>query len=113
MICLEAWKSPFPYRIGDFADHGIVARVDFRRVDWFKTDRARSDAEAQTPHVFRNDPKSLDSVAGQVAGQSPRNCRGQVAVRRFGDDSCRLWTDAGRPGRAGQSEREFRPTTIF
>jgi putative nucleotidyltransferase with HDIG domain len=59
VICLEAWKSPFPYRIGDFADHGIVARVDFRRVDWFKTDRARSDAEAQTPHVFRNDPKSL------------------------------------------------------
>ena len=59
IICLQAWRSPFPYRIGDFADHGIVARVDFRRIDWFKTDRARSDAEAQTPHVFRNDPKPL------------------------------------------------------
>ena len=59
VICLEAWRPPFPYRIGDFADHGIVARVDFRRVDFFATDRARSNAEAATPHVFRNDPKPL------------------------------------------------------
>jgi putative nucleotidyltransferase with HDIG domain len=59
VVCLEAWRPPFPYRIGDFADHGIVARVDFRRVDFFATDRARSNAEAATPHVFRNDPKPL------------------------------------------------------
>lgn len=59
VICLRAWQSPFPYRIGDFIDHGIIARVDFKRVDRFNTDRARADAEAQTPHIFRNDPEPL------------------------------------------------------
>lgn len=66
VVCLEAWRSPFPYRIGDFADHGIVARVDFRRTDWFKTDRVQSDAEAQTPHVFRNDPKPLTLLPAKL-----------------------------------------------
>jgi cyclic-di-AMP phosphodiesterase PgpH len=59
VICLRAWQSPFPYRIGDFVDHGIIARVDFKRVDRFNTDRARADAESQTPHIFRNDPEPL------------------------------------------------------
>ncbi|HEV8068607.1 MAG TPA: HDIG domain-containing protein [Planctomycetaceae bacterium] len=59
VICLRAWQSPFPYRIGDYIDHGIIARVDFKRVDRFNTDRARADAEAQTPHIFRNDPEPL------------------------------------------------------
>jgi putative nucleotidyltransferase with HDIG domain len=66
VICLEAWRSPFPYRLGDFADHGIVARVDFRRIDAFKTDRARADAEAQTPHIFRNDPKPLSLLPAKL-----------------------------------------------
>lgn len=59
VICVESWRAPFPYRIGDFADHGIVSRVDFRRVDRFNSERAKADAEAQTPHIFRNDPKPL------------------------------------------------------
>src|SRR5580704_5171330 len=59
VICLRAWQSPFPYRIGDFVDHGVIARVDFKRVDRFNTDRAKADAEAQTPHIFRNDPEPL------------------------------------------------------
>jgi cyclic-di-AMP phosphodiesterase PgpH len=66
VICLEAWRPPFPYRIGDFADHGIVARVDFRRIDWFATDRVRSAAEAATPHVFRNDPTPLDVLPAKL-----------------------------------------------
>ena len=66
VICLEAWQSPFPYRIGDFADRGIVARVDFHRIDRFKTDRARADAEAQTPSIFRNDPKPLTLLPAKL-----------------------------------------------
>src|SRR3984885_6963798 len=59
VVCLKAWQSPFPYRIGDFVDHGIIARVDFKRIDRFNTDRARADAEAQTPAIFRNDAEPL------------------------------------------------------
>ncbi len=81
VICLEAWRSPFPYRIGDFADHGIVARVDFRRIDWFKTDRARSDAEAQTPHVFRNDPKPLTLLPAKLQA----NLREIAEAKSLGD----------------------------
>src|SRR5271156_1500173 len=66
VICLEAWRSPFPYRIGDFADHGIVGRVDFHRIDRFKTDQARADAEAQTPYVFRNDPEPLTLLPARL-----------------------------------------------
>jgi cyclic-di-AMP phosphodiesterase PgpH len=66
VICLRAWQSPFPYRIGDFVDHGIIARVDFKRVDRFNTDRAKADAEAQTPHIFRNDPEPLMLLSGRL-----------------------------------------------
>jgi putative nucleotidyltransferase with HDIG domain len=83
VICLEAWRPPFPYRIGDFADHGIVARVDFRRIDWFATDRARSAAEAATPHVFRNDPTPLAVLPARLRA----NLREIAEAKSLGDVS--------------------------
>ena len=83
VICLEAWRPTFPYRLGDFVDHGIVARVDFRRIDVFKRDRARSDAEAQTPHIFRNDPQPLTLLPARLRA----NLREIAEAKSLGDVS--------------------------
>ena len=113
VICLEAWRPPFPYRIGDFADHGIVARVDFRRIDWFKTDRARSDAEAQTPHVFRNDPKPLTLLPAKLQANLREIAEAKSLGDVVADDARRLRTDAGQPGRAGQPQGASSQRRLF
>ena len=58
LFAVEAWRTPFTYRLGDYQPHGILAQVPFKRINRFETDRARSLAEDQVPFVFR-----LDTIA--------------------------------------------------
>lgn len=50
---IAGWKSPFPYRLGDDAPNGILAQIDFDRVNLRKTDAAQWDRVNRVPLVFQ------------------------------------------------------------
>ena len=59
VIALQAWRAPFIYRKGDYAQHGIAAKIDFERIDADGTELARKRAEEAVPWIFRHDPEPL------------------------------------------------------
>lgn len=63
VIAVEGWKAPFPYRLDERAEHGLRAKIDFNRVNRFRTDQERALAEAAVPWTFRRDPNALDGLS--------------------------------------------------
>ncbi|MBI1347187.1 HDIG domain-containing protein [bacterium] len=59
VVVLESWKAPFRYRLGDFLPDGLLARIDFNRVNQRKTELARLESERQVPLVFRHSVQPL------------------------------------------------------
>ncbi len=55
-----------PYRIGQYAEHGIAARTGFLELNDKETSRKRDDAERQVPLTFYHDPQSLSSLPEQL-----------------------------------------------
>lgn len=53
VFAIASWRSPFPHRLGDDAPNGIVAQIDFDRVNLRKTDLAQLERERRVPMVFR------------------------------------------------------------
>lgn len=51
---LGSWHAPFPHRLGDEAPDGMLARIDFERINLRKTDNAQLDRENRVPPVFRH-----------------------------------------------------------
>lgn len=66
LIVLQGWRAPFPYRIGQYAEHGIAARTGFLEPNDEETNRKRDDAERQVPLTFHHDPQSLSSLPEQL-----------------------------------------------
>ena len=66
LLVLQGWRAPFPYRIGQYAEHGIAARTDFQELNVEETNRKRDDAERNVPLVFVHDPQPLSSLADQL-----------------------------------------------
>ena len=56
LFAVEAWRTPFTYRLGDYQPHGILAQAPFKRINRFETDRARALADEQVPFVLRLEP---------------------------------------------------------
>jgi putative nucleotidyltransferase with HDIG domain len=63
---LQAWKAPFPYRVGVRANQGIASRIDFERPDIDATEKARGRAEEAVPLVFKNNPEDLKRLPEQL-----------------------------------------------
>ena len=59
VIAVQAWRLPFPYRLGQHPAHGVAARLDFERTNPVATERARELKAAQIPLIYRNDPEPL------------------------------------------------------
>ena len=59
---IAGWRSPFPHRLGDDAPNGIVAQVDFGRVNVRKTDLAQLERENRVPMVFRYSEEGAESL---------------------------------------------------
>lgn len=59
VVALQAWRAPFPYREGDYAEHGIAAKIEFERIDVEGTELARKRAEEAVAWIFRHDPDPL------------------------------------------------------
>ena len=41
VFALQSWQAPFPHRLGDDVPNGMLARVDFTRINQDKTELAR------------------------------------------------------------------------
>jgi putative nucleotidyltransferase with HDIG domain len=93
LFAVQAWQAPFTYRLGDQSNHGIMAKVDFRHPNFFKTEQARLEAEAQVNPIFINNPKDLDSLApllrsslSEISQASRVQDLSQEAMTMFGLD---------------------------
>ncbi|MDA0833333.1 MAG: HDIG domain-containing protein [Planctomycetota bacterium] len=79
LIAVDAWKSPFMYRLGDHPPHGIVSKTTFRRVNQFETQRLKAEKEKEVAFIFQHDPSLLarlptefeDSLREVSRAQSP------------------------------------------
>jgi hypothetical protein len=74
LVLVQSWKTPFPYRVGQRAPHGIAAKLDFERIDEAATNQLRKNAEDRTPLVFTNHPERLDPLPQQL-----RSALGEIA----------------------------------
>lgn len=66
VFAVEAWRSPFTFRLGDRQSHGVLAQVPFKRVNKFETERARAQSEDLVPFVFRLEPVSFSDLLASL-----------------------------------------------
>lgn len=65
LIGVQAWSTPFPYRLGDRIPHGLDARTDFEVVDAIETHQRREDVSRRTPFIFRHNPEHIAGLVEQ------------------------------------------------
>ena len=65
-VVVEGWTSPFRFRRGDRPAHGVLATVQFNRIDRHETERRRRQAEERVPHHFRRQPLQIDILQGRL-----------------------------------------------
>ncbi|MCA9021066.1 MAG: hypothetical protein KDA74_13045, partial [Planctomycetaceae bacterium] len=63
MVAVESWKAPFPYRLGTFAEHGILASATFKVANPIETDRQRTQKESEVPYSFKQQPKLIEDLS--------------------------------------------------
>lgn len=66
VLVLGGWKAPFPYQLGEFVSDGIVAKIDFERINQKKSELERIRRVELVPKVFRNDSESLRDLEDQL-----------------------------------------------
>lgn len=66
VVVLGGWKAPFPYQLGEFVSDGIVAKIDFERINQKKSELERIRRVELVPKVFRNDSESLRDLEDQL-----------------------------------------------
>ncbi|QDV16773.1 hypothetical protein Pan153_14050 [Gimesia panareensis] len=64
MVAVESWKAPFPYRLGTYSAHGILASVSFKVANPIETDRERTQKESEVPYYFIQNPDLIDKLPG-------------------------------------------------
>ena len=83
-IALQSWQAPFPYRMGDDFPDGMLARIDFDRVNQAKTEVARIESVSRVPPVFNENPAGAERLR-----DLPVDLRRQlfeiIEVKRFAD----------------------------
>jgi putative nucleotidyltransferase with HDIG domain len=62
MVAVESWKAPFPYRLGMYSEHGILASVPFKVANSIETDRERTQKESEVPYYFIQNPNLIDRL---------------------------------------------------
>lgn len=67
LVSVHATRKPFGYRLGQRADYGIAARLDFERPNLVQTERARDDAESKVPPIFNHRRELLEALPGKLS----------------------------------------------
>ncbi len=84
VIALQSWQAPFPYRLGDDFPNGMLARIDFSRINQGKTDVARLERESRVPPVFRLIPAGIERLR-DLPGDLRRHLFELIEVNRFAE----------------------------
>ena len=63
---VQAWKTPFTWRHGDRPVYGILAAVDFQRINSGEIERRREQKVARVPLYFRRESLPADSLTDQL-----------------------------------------------
>ena len=84
VIALQSWQAPFPYRLGDDFPNGILARIDFERINNGKTEVARIERESRVPQVFRVVPEGVERLRS-LSSDLRRHLFEVVQVNRFNE----------------------------
>ena len=66
VVVVQGWDPPFPFRLNDRVEHGITARVSFKRINQTETNRLRSERASQVPFVFNHDPALLKTLPAKL-----------------------------------------------
>ena len=110
VVALQSWQPPFPHRLGDDVPNGMMARIDFTRINQDKTELARIDRINREPPVFRKVPAGAERLEN-LATDLRRHLLEVVEVNRFNELSaeCRAafgWI-AGGPTPTDPQTAEF------
>lgn len=99
LLAVEAWRTPFTYRLGDYQPHGILAQVPFKRINRFETDRAKALAEDQVPFVFRMEPNTSRRLLDSLKSDLEEIAKAETleSVRSSTRSAFGLWTETERP----------------
>jgi cyclic-di-AMP phosphodiesterase PgpH len=62
VAAVEGWRTGFPYQVGQRLDHGVAARVSFKRLNLSATEKAKEEAGAKVRPIFVNDPTLLKDL---------------------------------------------------
>ena len=65
-LVVQAWKTPFAWRHGDRPAHGILATVDFQRINARETERRREQVAARVPLHFRREELQTDTLTDEL-----------------------------------------------
>ena len=66
IVVLGSWQAPFPYQLGELISDGIIAKIDFNRVNQGKTQLARYRREQLVAPIFRNDEQALRELGDNL-----------------------------------------------
>ncbi len=99
LFAVEAWRTPFTYRLGDYQPHGVLAQAPFKRINRFETDRAKAVADEQVPFVFRLEPTSERGLLIALKADLEEIAKSEAleSVRASTRSAFGLWTEADRP----------------
>ncbi len=51
---MGSWSASFPHRLGDSAPNGLLARINFDRINLRKTSLAQQERENRVPYIYRH-----------------------------------------------------------
>ena len=86
VFALQSWQAPFPHRLGDDVPNGMLARVDFTRINQDKTELARIERVNREPPVFRKIPDGVERLRS-LSTDLRRHLLELVEVNRFSEIS--------------------------
>ena len=69
LLAMQAWRTRFPYREGQFATYGVLSRVDFSVPNALETQRVRRDAEEKAAWVFVKHNDVIDNLIATFRSQ--------------------------------------------
>jgi len=100
---MGSWSAPFPHRLGDNAPNGLLARIDFERINLRKTDLAQLERENRVPPVFRHSADGSEQLR-TLPDQLRKHLFETVSVSQFTELSAETraafgWVSGG-PGAA-------------
>lgn len=65
----RGWEPPFSYRVGDFPDRDLYARVAFDYPDLRATEERRQQARLNVFCYYEHDPTAMEDLPGQLVDQ--------------------------------------------